>query len=53
MSAFLSDLREVEFGELIQARLSHIRDVNIADLAVRFLGDFIDVFLHPGQVIER
>ena len=51
--SFLFDLREVLLGEFVQARLAHVGDVDIADFAVGFLADFIDVLLHPGFVIER
>ena len=49
----LFDLREVLLGELVQAPLPHIGDVNVADLAIRLLAHFIDVLLHPGAVIKR
>ena len=53
ISAFLADLREVELGEFIQSRLSHVGNMDIADLAVRLLVNVIDVVLHPIEVIER
>ncbi len=37
MSAFFADLREVKLGEFVQARLTHVGDVNVADLPPVFL----------------
>ena len=52
ISAFLADLREVLLGEFVQAGLTHVGNVDVADFAVGLLGHFVDVLLHPGEVIQ-
>ena len=49
----LSNLREVLLGELVQARLAHVGNVNVTDFAIGLLAHVIDVLLDPGEVIKR